>query len=129
MKIKGIRKQGNAKNSPNKSYGQIYMPLRKMRNPYAKSKKDGIHNVTVKLENIGAAYYSEKVLIVKASKTVQKLISRKVIGPESLVDVHFERLKLRHTLGIKQTVCEVWPPYRVNVKNGIVVKIEKMKKI
>lgn len=129
MKIKGIRKQGNAKNSPNKSYGQIYMPLRKMRNPYAKTKKDGIHNVTVKLENIGAAYYSEKVLTVKASKTVQKLISRKVIGPESLVDVHFERLKLRHTLGIKQTVCEVWPPYRVNVKNGIVVKIEKMKKI
>ncbi len=129
MKNKGIRKQGNAKNSPNKSYGQIYMPLRKMRNPYAKSKKDGIHNVTVKLENIGAAYYSEKVLTVKASKTVQKLISRKVIGPESLVDVHFERLKLRHTLGIKQTVCEVWPPYRVNVKNGIVVKIEKMKKI
>lgn len=126
MKITEIRKQGNAKKSPKKSYEQ---PLRDIGYQYTKSKKDGIHNVTVKLESTAATHCSEKVLTAKVGKTVQRLVSRKVIGPESLVDVHFERLRLRPTLGIKQSVCEVWPPYRVNVSNGIVVKIERMKKI
>ena len=129
MKIKGIRKQGYFKNSPKKRHGQIYMPLRDIRYQYAKLKKDGILNVTVKLENITAAHCSEKALTVKAGKTVQSLVSRKVVGPDSLVVVRFIRPKLRSILGIKQSVCEVWPPYRVNVRNGNVVKIEKMKEI
>jgi hypothetical protein len=100
------------------------MPIIDRRSLSVKIKKDGVINVAAKLVGKPGIIIppTEGLLGKEVAITIQELASKKVIGPEALVKVQLKGLKLERAGG-------VWPPYMVKLEKGIVINVEKIKKI
>ena len=124
MKIRRVCKQGKLQNRQRARFGLSGMPIIDRRSLSVKTKKDGVINVAAKLVGKPGIIISpkEKLLGKEVAITIQELASKKVIGPEALVKVQLKGLKLERAGG-------VWPPYMLKLEKGIVINVEKIKKI
>ena len=124
MKKRRVRKQGKVQNCQRARSGLSSMPIIDRRSLSVKTKKDGVINVAAKLVGKPGIIIppTEGLLGKEVAITIQELASKKVIGPEALVKVQLKGLKLEQAGG-------VWPPYMVKLEKGIVINVEKIKKI
>ena len=124
MKKRRVNKQGKVQNLQRVRSGLFGMPIIDRKSLSITSKEDGIINVAAKLVGKPCIIIppKKKLLDKEVAITIQELASKKVIGPEALVKVQLKGLKLERAGG-------VWPPYMVKLEKGIVINVEKIKKI
>ena len=124
MKKRRVCKQRKVQNCQRTRSGLSGMPIIDRRSLSVKIKKDGVINVAAKLVGKPGIIIppTEGLLGKEVAITIQELASKKVIGPEALVKVQLRGLKLERAGG-------VWPPYMVKLEKGIVINVEKIKKI
>ena len=124
MKKRRVNKQGKVQNLQRVRYGLFGMPIIDRKSLSITSKEDGIINVAAKLVGKPGIIISpkEKLLGKEVAITIQELASKKIIEPEALVKVQLKGLKL-------ERAGDVWPPYMVKLEKGIVINVEKIKKI
>ena len=124
IRMRKKSKQGKAKFFTGKRCGHIDVSFIDKETLTVKTKKDGLFKVNAKLVSkpvIGIRSLGEKKEI-QVAKAVQELVSKRLVKQEGFIDFQINGGKLR------RPADGVWPPYRVSVKNGIVIDVVRTKK-
>lgn len=125
MKIRRFRRFGRTGNSQRISKDLYETPIIDRRSLCVNPPKDGVIYVAGRLVGRPGIIISpkkRKLLGKEVAIAIQELASKKEIGPDALVKVQLKGLKLEQAGG-------VWPPYMVELKKGIVIKVERIKKM